>query len=188
MKRSHLLLRKSLITTVLAVPAAAMMLGAAHAGTSVGINFSASYYGQGNYASTAVTSTAFGVDVNNWFSSSLDDSNGSLTVMPSNGGSFTVGWKASGSDISFAYAGAEPDGTMPNYTGYPGDASVYDGTINGPYTVNLSGLATQFPNGYAVQALAAVNNPGTNMWDISISDGLNPNQVSYVSRGQFDYG
>ena len=56
----------------LAVPAAALMLGAAQAGTTIGINYtmdwSASPYNGSGYSTTGfnVTAKAFGVDVPNW--------------------------------------------------------------------------------------------------------------------------
>ena len=79
MKRS--LFQKSFKAGLLTVPAAALMLGAAHAGT-VGLNFQTWYYDSGkipqtigfnngysDYATTGfpVTARAFGVDVANWF-------------------------------------------------------------------------------------------------------------------------
>ncbi len=77
MKRK--LLSKSLFKqTALAVPAAALMLGAAQAGTTVGLNFQAWYYDSGTtpqtigfgqgYQTTGfpVTAKAFGVAPANW--------------------------------------------------------------------------------------------------------------------------
>lgn len=73
---------KSLKQTVLAVPAAALMLGAAQAGSTVGLNFQQWYYDSGNNPQTIgfnngysdynttglpVTAKAFGVGVANWF-------------------------------------------------------------------------------------------------------------------------
>ena len=55
----------------LAVPAAALMLGAAQAGTTVGLNFQDWYYRDGGagYQTTGmpVTGAAFGVAAANWF-------------------------------------------------------------------------------------------------------------------------
>ncbi len=165
------------------MPAAALMLGAAHAGTSVGINFSASYYGGGTYASTAVLDTAFGIGALDWFSTPLDATNSVMTVTPSNGGSFGVAWTANYTSISWANGSG-----MPGYVGYPGDTNVYQGNIAGPYTVSLSGLAAQFPHGYAVQALSAANNPAVPQLPITITDGVSTNTALFTSRGQFDYG
>src|SRR5512137_2033637 len=77
MKRK--LLNKSFLKqTALAVPAAALMLGAAHAGTTVGLNFQSWYYDSGTTPQTVrfgqgyqttgfpVTARAFGVATNNW--------------------------------------------------------------------------------------------------------------------------
>src|ERR1700720_4884231 len=64
--------------TALAVPAAALMLGAAQAGTTVGLNFQAWYYDSGTTPQTVgfgagyqttgfpVTARAFGVAPSNW--------------------------------------------------------------------------------------------------------------------------
>src|SRR5271165_1648513 len=56
--------------TALAVPAAALMLGAAEAGTTIGLNFQAWYYANGGarYQTTGfpVTAKAFGVEVPDW--------------------------------------------------------------------------------------------------------------------------
>jgi hypothetical protein len=77
MKRS--LFTRSFKQTVLAVPACALMLGAAQAGTTVGLNFQAWYYDSGTnpqtigfgsgYQTTGfpVTAKAFGVDPANWW-------------------------------------------------------------------------------------------------------------------------
>lgn len=77
MKRS--LFTRQLKQTVLAVPACALMLGAAQAGTTVGLNFQTWYYDSGanpqtigfgpGYQTTGfpVTGKAFGVDVVNWW-------------------------------------------------------------------------------------------------------------------------
>jgi hypothetical protein len=79
MKRS--LLTKHLKQTVLAVPAAALMLGAAQAGTTVGLNFQQWYYDSGSNPQTIgfcggysaynatglpVTANAFGVSPASW--------------------------------------------------------------------------------------------------------------------------
>jgi len=178
-------MKRSLITertkrTLLAVSASALMLGASQAQTSVGINFSASYYGGGNYASTAVTDVAFGVPAADWTSTVLDDTNDSLTVTPSGGGSFAVSWSASGSDISWA-----SPSYMPGYAGYPGDSEVFDGNITGPYTVTLSGLAVQFPHGYAVQPVAAANQPSSGMLPLIVTDDKTTNTLDYTGLGEF---
>src|SRR5208337_1199942 len=71
--------------TVLAVPAAALMLGAAQAGTTVGLNFEAWYYDSGTtpqtigygkgYQTTGwpVTAMAFGVEAANWYGTASPD-------------------------------------------------------------------------------------------------------------------
>lgn len=80
MKRS--LIHQRIKQTALAVPAAALMLGAAHAGTTVGLNFQTWYYDSGNNPQTIgfnngysaynttgfpVTAKAFGLNPSSWF-------------------------------------------------------------------------------------------------------------------------
>ena len=79
MKRS--IFTKHLKQTLLAVPACALMLGAAHAGSTIGLNFQQWYYDSGNNPQTIgscngystynatgmpVTAKAFGVSPANW--------------------------------------------------------------------------------------------------------------------------
>jgi len=97
MKRS--LFGKSIKQTLLAVPAAALMLGAAQAGTTVGLNFQSFYYDSGatpqtvgfgkGYQTTGfpVTAKAFGVDAANWFNT---DPLGSSSVASSVPGSIPI--------------------------------------------------------------------------------------------------
>jgi fibronectin-binding autotransporter adhesin len=181
MKRSTSL--RHLKQAALALPMAALVVTAAHAATSMGINFSASYGGNGSYPSTAsspVTSEAFGIEASDWFSTAVDSKTNSVTMTPSTGGSFNVAWASKGANISYADAAY-----MPGYVGYPGDPTVYYGNLSGPYAISLSGLANQFPNGYVIQPFAAANQPSDGMLDITVTDGVTTNDLSYHSRGQF---
>jgi hypothetical protein len=120
MKRSSLL--RQFKQTALTLPTAALMLGAAQAGTSVGIDFKDSSNGNSTaYLSTSVSNTAFGIDPIDWFSTPLDSKTNSLIAQPSSGGSFNVAWKAKGATISWSYPQF-----LPGYLGYPGDTNVYN--------------------------------------------------------------
>jgi autotransporter-associated beta strand protein len=121
MKRTSLF-RSSLKKTVLAVPAAALMLGAAQAGTTVGLNFQSFYYDSGTTPQTVghgagyqttgfpVTAKAFGVAAYNWYStdpvgSSDSIVNGSIPILSTDtlfGNTSTVSGKAVGGSNTFA--------------------------------------------------------------------------------------
>ena len=165
----------------LAVPAAALMLGSSQAGTSVGINFQGSAYGT---SGKEVTATAFGIGASDWFTSANPGlAADSLTATPSNGGSFGVSWSAQGVWTSWAAPVYMPI----DYVGYPGDTEVYWGELYGPYQVNLSGLAAQFPDGYVLQAIAADDGRVPQIAPTSISDGVTPETLTYDVRGTFTY-
>src|SRR6478752_3936341 len=93
MKRK--LLPQHLGKSLLAVPAAALMLGAAQAGTTIGLNFQAWYYDSGTVPQTVgfgqgyqttgfpVTAKAFGVSTANWINTDpLDCSSALDTIVP----------------------------------------------------------------------------------------------------------
>ncbi len=149
--------------------------------TSVGINF------QGNASGTsgmAVTATAFGIGQRDWFSAANPwVASDSLTATPSSGDSFGVSWSAAGVGTSWALPGYMPS----DYAGYPGDADVYWGNLCGPYQVNLSGLAAQFPHGYVLQAIAADDGGAPQIAPISVTDGVTPETLIYTVRGTFTY-
>ena len=79
---------------MLAVPAAAMMLGAAHAGTTIGLNVQSYYYDSGTtpqsvgfgavYQLTGfpVTAKAFGVNLPNWVNTPIYPIGHGSTVVP----------------------------------------------------------------------------------------------------------
>jgi hypothetical protein len=175
MKRK--LLSKSLLKqTALAVPAAALMLGAAQAGTTVGLNFQAWYYDSGTtpqtigfgqgYQTTGfpVTAKAFGVVPANWVNT--DPLNCSAPVDTSVAlGSVTVNLSAvnpwSG-DIGNLVNPADEwgqGGPLPvSWSSVlPGNDEVTWGfEDNTGWTNTLSGLNTAFPNGYVIELIGAV--------------------------------
>lgn len=124
MKRS-LLNTLSLKKAALALPAAAMMLGASH-GAQIGINFWGNGYAWYNplYAGKVVTATAFGIDATNWFTTpqTLDDTvarkNTGWPVTPATGGTLSVSWTSANTWSTFI-------GDTVNWTNPPpGDCEV----------------------------------------------------------------
>src|SRR3974390_1933035 len=83
--------------TALTVPAAALMLGAAQAGTTIGLNFQAWYYADGGagYQTTGfpVTAKAFGVEVGDWQNTVPQDCRSAINDH-TNIGPVSVSWTA----------------------------------------------------------------------------------------------
>jgi hypothetical protein len=175
MKRK-LLNTRFLKQTALAVPAAALMLGAAQAGTTVGLNFQAWYYDSGTtpqtigfgqgYQTTGfpVTAKAFGVAPANWVNT--EPLNCSAAVATSVAlGSVTVNLTAvnpwSGEIGNLVDPATEwgQGGPLPvSWSSVlPGNDEVTWGfEDNTGWTNSLSGLSTAFPNGYVIELIGAV--------------------------------
>ena len=164
MKRK-LLNARFLKQTALAVPAAALMLGAAEAGTTVGLNFQAWYYDSGTtpqtigygagYQTTGfpVTAKAFGVAVGNWFNTDPLPCQTAISTSVPFGGTLTAQLTAPNawqSGIGELVAGWNPE------TVAPGDNEVTWGYLDDGNTtgespqVTVSGLAAEFPSGYVI--------------------------------------
>lgn len=181
MKRN--LLPKCLKRGLLAVPAAALMLGAAQAQTTIGFNFQAWYYDSGTtpqtigfgagYQTTGfpVTATAFDIPVANWFNTEpLDCSSPISTVIP--WGSLKVqvaagnmwqsgvgalnGWQ-SGEWVPEAVAPGNDEATW----GYLDDTA-------GGYYVTISGLRG-IASGYTIQTIAAIGGSAPGFPDVSLT-------------------
>lgn len=169
--------------SAVAVPAAALMLGAAQAGTTIGLNFQAWYYDSGatpqtigfgaGYQTTGfpVTAKAFGVDVANWVNSEPLSCNVGLpvaAVVPIDGnlkatvnaanmwqsGYTSPGhWGMPAGDWSGA---VWPPGAEVMAAMQPGEYEVTWGMVdNTGWTIDLEGLAGKFPNGYVLGLLGA---------------------------------
>ena len=192
MKRK--LLNKSFLKqTALAVPAAALMLGAAQAGTTVGLNFQAWYYDSGatpqtvgygsGYQTTGfpVTAKAFGVDVGNWFNTDPLDCSSAISTSVTFGGTLAAqvtapnAWQSGIGELANGWA---PETVTPGNDevtwGYLDDAN----TTGKSPSVSVAGLAAKFPSGYVVQTIAA--NSGKKTFDgVDITDGVMTNTVAY---------
>lgn len=191
MKRK--LLNNTFKQAALALPAAALMLGAAHAGTTVGLNFQAWYYDSGTtpqtigfgsgYQTTGfpVTARAFGVDVANWFNSEPLPCQAAISTTIPFAVTLTAqvtapnAWQ---SGIGEQVAAWNPETVAPGNNevtwGYLDDGNT---TGHSP-SVSVSGLAAMFPNGYVLQTIGA--NSGVHTFDgVNINDGVTTNVVTY---------
>ncbi len=174
-------MKRSLFTqpfkqTLLAVPAAALMLGAAQAGTTIGLNIQSWYYDSGatpqtigfgaGYQTTGfpVTAKAFGVAPANWVNT--DPLNCSAATMSFNValGSATATLNAVNvweSDIGNLVNPADEwsqGGPLPVSTSsvLPGNDEVtWSFEDNTGWTNTLSGLTSAFPNGYVIELIGA---------------------------------
>ena len=205
MKRS--LFTKHLKQALLAVPASALMLGAAHAGTTVALNFQSWYYDSGSNPQTVgfgagyqttgfpVTAKAFGVPASSWFntdplpaqaavysSSTLFGSTSSLAG-GSNTFAGTLTVTVTAPDVWQSAIGEQVSGWNPE-TVAPGNNEVTWGYLdsNGGQspTANLTGLAAKFPSGYVVQTIAAEGGV-TGFNDVTVSDGVNSSDMPYTT-------
>jgi hypothetical protein len=163
--------------TALAVPAAALMLGAAQAGTTVGLNFQSWYYDSGatpqtvgfgaGYQTTGfpVTAKAFGVNVGNWVNTEPLDCSSAVDATVTAGGvtAHLTTVNMWGSDIGNLVNPADEwsqGGTWPNplpvswSSVLPGNDEVtWSFEDNTGWTNTLSGLNAAFPNGYVIELI-----------------------------------
>lgn len=179
---------------MLAVPAAALMLGAAEAGSTVGLNIQAWYYDSGaspqtvgygsGYQTTGfpVTAKAFGVEAADWTNTDpLDCSSGiSMTGFPF-GGTLTADIAAPNawqSGIGEQVAGWNPQTVAPGNNevtwGY-----LDDGNSDGSHpSVTVTGLSAKFPSGYVVATITG-GGGGPSFNDVDVSDGVTTSTVAY---------
>lgn len=212
MKESRL---QILQKTLLAVPAAALMLGAAEGAATVGLNFQSWYYDSGatpqtvgfnngysDYATTGypVTAKAFGVGLSNW-SNADPMGGGAINQDCTFGGvvtSFAGGLSAhanspqgmyfSGSGELLPLNPSPPNTTETQSAVTPGNDEATWGVIVGddanPFSVEVSGLAAKFPNGYVVQSVSARGANYSYMFpmlpDVDFTDGTTTYTSAYT--------
>lgn len=150
---------------ILAVPAAALMLGAAEAGSTVGINFSGDTYGY--FAGVPVTATAFGVSAADWQSTPISwggvgydyaSTSGSMTVAD-----LGVSWNATNTWLTVDWNPPTP---------VPGDAEVTYGMLdNTGWSCGLTNLNAKFPSGYVVELVGAGKTTATSSVSITENSG-----------------
>ena len=198
MKRS--LYSKFLKGSLLAVPAAAMMLGASH-GATLGIHWQvdwSKYNPQYSYSTSGwiVTGNAFGVEPANWFNAPQVPFATSATDsgVPSNLGNALISWSFDWI-YSTGIGNLNPDATTPAVL-TPGNDQVTWTVIEGngnntnasPWTVEVSGLANYFPSGFMVQTVSArgggTGKPASmSIGDVSVAwnSGASSNILSYTT-------
>jgi hypothetical protein len=184
--------------TLLAVPAAALMLGSAEAQTTVGFNIQAWYYDSGTTPQTVgygsgyqttgfpTTATAFGVPVSGWFNT--DPISAQATV--SEADSFGPG-NALTANLSAPNAWQSGIGEL-NTGGWvpqavsPGNDEVTwgyldDGNATGSApSATVTGLAAVFPHGYVAQTIAAESGKPT-FQGVELSDGTTTVSNTYIT-------
>jgi hypothetical protein len=188
--------------TILAVPAAALMLGASH-GATIGINYTMDWgsynpngtYVPGHYAYMTtgmnVTSTAFGVPAANWnniqlpYGYTINNTNiiGSLTVVSTAQDVWTSGI---GNTNTAAYGAANylpaivPPGNDEVTWAYLDDDVQKNSYVM--WHVAVSGLKTAYPNGYTLQTIGypwIFPAPSVNVTDLATFT----NSLAYTSLG-----
>lgn len=167
MKRT--LFTQKLKLSLLTVPAAALMLGAAQAQTSIGINFAGgayAYYNTGTtfYAQYAcgypVTATAFGVASGGWTTTGYGGTVGIPFTYLDSGTVVTNALNVSWSTADCWGTQIDLNSGLVDGNGYvrptPGNNEVTWGMLdNTGWTISISGLNATFPNGYVIQGIAA---------------------------------
>lgn len=181
--------RKFLKPALQALPMAALMLGAADAGSTVGLNFQSWYYDSkttpqtigfgAGYQTTGfpVTAKAFGVAVENWTNTDpLDCSTPTaITGLPVAGLSVDINatnlWESNltGPGV-YVYPAGWPSGDLVKAAMTPGNYEVaWSFLDNTGWSMGLSGLNAKFPNGYVVELIGG--NKTTTTSSVSISAG-----------------
>ncbi len=183
---------------MLAVPAAALMLGAAQAGTTVGINFAGGAYASDYNTSTTtnvptqyscgfpVTTTAFGVAPSGWLTTGAGGSNGFPYSYANSGTIVTNALNVSWTTADCWGTGIDVNSGLTNSLGYfvptPGNNEVTWGMLdNTGWSISLSGLNATFPNGYVIQGIGVANVKTSSRMLVtdgsSINDSLAPNPI-----------
>lgn len=187
--------RTLLKPALLAVPAAALMLGSAEAQTTIGLNFQAWYYDSGmtpqtvgygkGYQTTGfpVTATAFGVAPGNWSSPDPLPCQATISQSINFGGSLTAqvtapnAWQSGIGELNSGWVSeAVAPGNNEVTWGYLDDGNA----TGGAPSVSVSGLAAVFPHGYVIQTIAA--EAGVATFDgVTITDGTTTGDLAYMT-------
>ncbi len=195
--------------SMLAVPAAALMLGAAQAGTTVGLNFQSWYYESGatpqtvgfgwGYQTTGVpvTAKAFGVEVADWTNSDPLPCQSSFTTAVPFGGTLnanvTAGnmWESgliapgiSGPSAGVGWVDNWPnnwlDGNLVIAAMTPGNYQVaWSFLDNTGWNVDITGLNAKFPDGYVIELIGG--NKTTTTSSVAITEDAGSTQVATVT-------
>ncbi len=173
MKRK-LLGKQRLKQAALAVPAAALMLGASQA-AQIGINFQDNWYGT-PYAPMTDTS-AFGIPLASWFNAPSVENSGftpfstNATFALPGGGTLALAWSAK--NTYSLYAAIPTLGDDQVIYGY------LDDTDYG-YTVTLTGLRA-FASSFTITTIASTDN-GTAFQDVNVYSKTETNTLQYLNN------
>ncbi|MBP9901957.1 MAG: hypothetical protein KBH45_10885, partial [Verrucomicrobia bacterium] len=194
MKRN--LFTKSLKRGLLAVPAAALMLGAAHAQTTIGFNFQAWYYDSGTtpqtigygagYQTTGfpVTATAFGVPTPDWTNTDPLDCQSTISQ--------NIPWgdlnvNVAAGNMWQSGIGGLSEGWVPQ-TVTPGNDEVTWGYLDdtaGGYYVTISGLRAICSN-FTIQTIAAIGGTKPGFPDVELTTMVtNIQYLNYTNTGGY---
>ncbi|MEI2722862.1 MAG: LamG-like jellyroll fold domain-containing protein [Verrucomicrobiota bacterium] len=194
MKRN--LFTKSLKRGLLAVPAAALMLGAAHAQTTIGFNFQAWYYDSGTtpqtigygagYQTTGfpVTATAFGVPTPDWTNTDPLDCQSTISQ--------NIPWGVLNVNVAAGNMwqsgiGGLSEGWVPQ-TVTPGNDEVTWGYLDdtaGGYYVTISGLRAICSN-FTIQTIAAIGGTKPGFPDVELTTMVtNIQYLNYTNTGGY---
>jgi hypothetical protein len=161
-----------------AIPAAALMLGAAHGATTVGLNFQSDAGSYTSYSGKPVTGTAFGIETSNWFNLTPTPdyaiSTNSQTIALPSGGEVTLTWRANNAYESLI----NNDGA---FGVTPGEDEVFWGYLDdtGPgYQLKISGLRGVAAD-YRIVAIAATDG-GAGFSDVTVKTVTETNVVNYT--------
>lgn len=163
---------RSLKQAALAVPAAALMLGASQ-GAQIGINFQDNWYGT-DYAPLTDPAGAFGIPLANWFNApGVLNSYGNAV---STNAVFSV---PSAGDLKVAWSCKNTYSLYANIPG-TGDNQVIYGYLDDSdygYTVTLSGFRG-FASGFTIQTIASSDN-ATAFQEVNLTSKTDTNTVQY---------
>lgn len=187
--------------TLLAVPAAALMLGASEAGTTVGLNIQSYYYDSGNNPQTVgfgsgyqttgmpITAKAFGVDVADWTNSEPLYSQAAFSVTVPFGGTLSANisaantWQSGlispgvwGPSPGVGWVDDWPNNWLPGTSVVPLVTSgnyqlAWSYLDNTGWSMSISGLNAKFPNGYVVDLIGGNKTTSTSSVDITENSG-----------------
>ncbi len=166
--------------TVFAVPAMALMLGAAH-GSQVGINFQDNY--NGNSYATLVAPSAFGVPLDHWFnapsilnSKSHPISTNAVWALP-DGSSLGVAWSANN---TYSVSAAIPSGGN--------DQVIYGWLDDGGSgcSVTLTGFRN-FASSYTITTIASTATGSASFSDVQVAYDSGTDVLNYTNNFSVTY-
>ncbi|HEX5221569.1 MAG TPA: LamG-like jellyroll fold domain-containing protein [Verrucomicrobiae bacterium] len=162
---------------LLAVPAAAMMLGAASHGAEIGINFQDNWGGT-PYAPLNDAAGAFGIPLANWYNAPTVFNSGPGAGVGTNG-TFAV---PGGGDLNVAWACQNTWSLTADIPTFGDDQVIY-GYLDDPaggYTVTLRGLRA-FASSFTITTIASTDG-GSEFMPVTVFSKTETNTVEYLNN------